>query len=130
MSRIVKNWKPEKVEDFPVAPHRYLYSGTILRDGSPAKDLDLCDSYGERRANMPYRDGEVIYVCDGGGYCRARILLAFWSYNSGEIREWYTVQRETKKGLWSKRWDRVYPGYIQRGYFRAAVAPELEGIVK
>lgn len=128
MSRIVKNWKPDRVENATVAPHRYLWAGTILPDGSPAKDLEDCESWREAKANIPYCVGEVVYVQYGDSFKKALIKDAFIGRNTftGERREVYNVQYETAKGLWSKRWTRAYPGYIQRGYFRAGLAPDYK----
>lgn len=127
MTRLVKNWTAELVADATVAPHRYLWSGTILADGSLAKDLDDCETAAERKSNLPYAVGEVVYVDVGDADpVKARVHIAFWSMNShGERREFYNVQQETKSGVWSKLWTRVWSGHIQRGYQKAGLAPDV-----
>lgn len=125
MARVVKDWKPEKVEEATVAPHRYLWTGAILSDGSLAKELDLCKSYEEKKANMPYRPGEVIYILRGSKATKAKVYGIYWERNHyGELREMYRVQVETADGLWSKLWEQTYPGFIQRGYHAAGLAPD------
>lgn len=125
-NRTIKNWTADKVEDAIVANHRYRFDGTLKADGSTALYLDECDSYESRQENIPYAVGEVVYVTSGIGAVRARIVNRGWSSDRyGERREWYNIQRETKKGLWSKIWDRTHPGYIQRGYQRMGLAPEM-----
>lgn len=107
-----------------VAPHRYLWAGTIRPDGMPAKDLDLCDDYKERKANFPYVRGEIVYIDRNGEAVKARIVSAF--FLTRREREEYHVQYVTKAGTWSRVWIMAYPGTIQRGYQRAGLAPDLD----
>jgi len=126
VSRTIRDWKLEKVADFEVAPHRYLHSGAITPNGVEAKDIDDCESWSEFKANTPYVEGEVVYVQWGHGFKKARITGVFREYDRfGFRRAVYHVQYETKAGYWSKRWDRAYAGYIQRGYKNAGLAPDV-----
>lgn len=129
MTRTVKDWKPDRVADATIAPHRYRYETTLrAADEKPAKDLEYCADHKERKANLPYVAGEVVYIDHNGAAVKARIIHAFdWTRdNAGFIREQYNVQLETKAGLWAKVWMRAYPGTIQRGYQRAGLAPDVD----
>lgn len=132
MSRSVKDWQPEAVEATPVAPHRYLWTGTP--DEADYGDL-LRDGKGQARARwaetIPYKKGEVVYMQHGDSFTRARILEVFPEFREygGEWKPKFRVQRETKAGVWSKHWEYTYPGFIQRGYVRAGLAPDCEGKV-
>lgn len=130
MGRIVKNWKPDLVAGATVAPHRYIYNGTFRHDGNPgAKEMADCTSYAERRANLPYVEGEVVYLDRNGVAVKALIYVAHTSgYTDryGDPREAYKVQIETVSGHWSKLWEIAHPGYIQRGYQRAGLAPDVD----
>lgn len=126
MGRIVKDWKPIKADEIEIAPHRYLWTGAIGADGQPIGDIALADSYAEAKACVPYKVGEVIYIERSGQAVRALIYSTSWDRNwFSERREFYNVQPETKDGTFSKLWERVYPGFIQRGYQRAGLAPEM-----
>lgn len=128
MGRLIRNWTAEKVEDSEVAPHRYRYDGTLrASDGEKAVELWECRGYEERKKNLPYVDGEVVWVERDGGAKKARIWLALVTARDrdGFVREVYKVQYETGEGLWSKLWEYVHPGQIQRGYKRAGLAPEM-----
>lgn len=121
------DWTPKWVEEYPVASHRYLWSGTILADGSPAKEQFLCDSYSEAKANIPYKQGEVVYVERNNMAVKAIVVLAFLDLDSyGDHRECYRVCVETKAGQWSQLWERAWSGFIQRGYKRAGLAPDVK----
>jgi hypothetical protein len=126
MGRVIRDWKPDRVEDAQVAPHRYLWSGAILPSGERAKDLDLCDNYDERKANVPYGIGDVVYIERGASAAKARIVGVYWRRNyHHELVETYRIQVETASGLWSKLWEMTHPGFIQRGYQRAGLAPDI-----
>lgn len=125
MGRVVKNWKPDSVSNAIVAEHRYLFSGTVLANGEPAKYFPLCEGSAERRANTPYRVDEVVWVDRDGVGVRARIIMVSWESDAGNRRELYRVQFETAKDTWSKLWAVVYPGMIQRGYQLAGLAPDV-----
>ena len=130
MGRKVKDWKPDLVADAKVAPHRYLYFSTVRHDGTPgAKDMADCKNFAERKENLPYVEGEVVYLDRDGKAVKALIYVAHTSgYNDryGDPREAYKVQVETASGHWSKLWEIAHPGYIQRGYQRAGLAPDVD----
>lgn len=121
MPRTIRDWKPERADDTPNAPHRYRWD-----DDRPAPK-----TLGDARKMAPYKPGEVVLVervLDDLSRCfeRVRIVNILTRFNRyGEPVEWYTAQRETVKGLWSKQWIRIHPGEIQRGYQRAGLAPEM-----
>lgn len=129
MTRIVKGWTEERVEDTPVAPHRYTFEGSpdeldygvLIRDGKAGATARW-------RESLAYKAGEVVMVAAGEVASRARILDVFPDFNDymGEFRPKYRVQRETKAGTWSKVWEYTWPGFIQRGYQRAGLAPDLD----
>jgi hypothetical protein len=129
MGRNIKSLAPAlfSPEFSPMAPHRYQYSTTLRPDGQPAKDLDLCDTFAEKKANYPYVTGEFVWIDRNGEAVKAYILHVGYELNRfGERREYYTVQHETKSGAWSKNWIRVHPGHVQRGYQRAGLAPDVD----
>lgn len=127
MGRMVKDWKPDLVASAEVAPHRYLWSGAIRPDGEPAKELVDCTSFKDRRANVPYAEGEVVYVERSGEAVKARIYVVLTTMRDryGDPREAYKVQVATASGHWSKLWEMAHPGFIQRGYKRAGLAPDV-----
>jgi len=123
MGRLVRAWKPERVEDYEVAPHRYLYDdppGVALSFGEP-------DTFGAWFETIPYKEGEVVYVDRGAPEpALAKIYaVTVWRDRYGERRECYKVQYATKAGQWSKLWEKTYSGYIQRGYQKAGLAPDV-----
>lgn len=125
MGRIVKDWKPDRVEDAEIAPHRYTWDASS--DYQDARELKAF------LAGVPYKAGEVVYVerAGHGEYVarKARILFVTWDREhrerTGERREMYRVQFETGAGLWSKLWEYVHPGHVQRGYKLAGLAPDV-----
>lgn len=120
MGRVVRDWKPEKVEDAVMAPHRYTWD-------SEGSQWDAPD-YKTWLASVPYKAGENVYLDFGGRLVKAHILNVVRSDDGfGFRREAYTVQVETKTGHWSKLWERTHPGFIQRGYLLAGLAPDCEG---
>lgn len=131
MTRMVKDWSPERVEDTELAPHRYRWDedrepvAVEYRKGGDAMQRAL----DERKAFMaavPYKVGEVVMVERGQRFERARITHVFTERNRhDELREKYRVQFATVKGLWSRVWFYVSPGEVQRGYQRAGLAPEM-----
>jgi len=123
MGRLVRAWKPERVEDYEVAPHRYLYNDpptAALSFGKP-------ESFGAWFDSIPYKEGEVVYIdCGGAEPKRAKIYAVVVERDLyGERREVYKVQYETKAGLFSKLWEKTSPGYVQRGYQKAGLAPDV-----
>lgn len=129
MGRVVKDWKPVKADDMQVAPHRYLWGGAIGSDGQKLPWIENATNSRETRAAIPYREGEVIYIDRGGIAVRALIyvVLPHTRDHLGSRRESFHVQPETRDGTFSKLWERVYPGTIQRGYHKAGLAPDLDG---
>jgi hypothetical protein len=127
MGRMVKNWKPIKTADIEVSPHRYRWNGSVGADGQHLSDIENAKDYKSARACIPYSEGDVIYVERAGGFCRALIyvVLAHTRTIYGERRECYKVQYETSNGTFSKVWEYTHPGFIQRGYARAGLAPEM-----
>jgi hypothetical protein len=119
MSRVIRNWKPDRVEDTPVAEHRYRWD--------TADETWKADSYREWLALVPYKVGEVIMVSCGDHALRTRILDVLSERDRfGDRREVYRVQYETKSGLWAKLYQRIHPGFVQRGYWLAGLAPDLD----
>lgn len=119
MSRVVRDWREERADDFPVAPHRYVWSGT--------DDTFLhAKTHKEFKAGCPYKEGEVVFVEHGGKPVRAKII-GVWRERDyyGDPRVVYRVQLETAKGIFSKLWTTTWPGFIQRGYQLAGLAPDI-----
>ncbi len=105
------------VEALPVAPHRYTWTRQI--DTSP-------QTWREVRDAAPYQPGEVVYTVDGDGFRRAYIVRVDCDRDRwGDLRECYKVRPETKAGTWARREYTIHPGYVQRGYQRAGMAPEM-----
>lgn len=106
--------------EFPIAPHRYRY------DEAQALDAIPNPTWRQVRENAPYQAGEVVYVVAGDSYNLAyivRVSAARGLYD--DLRETYVVRPATKQGRWAKREYIAHPGYIQRGYHRAGLAPEI-----
>lgn len=122
MTRTLRN-PPQlaPVAAYEVAPHRYLFT-----DPNFDPDAPIPYTWREVRDAAPYKVGEVVYVVYGDGFRKALIhhvdadkdVYDFW-------REVYTVLPETKKGQWSKVFYKAYSGFIQRGYQRAGLAPDV-----
>lgn len=126
MGRLVKDWKPELVAEAEVAPHRYLWSGTIGADGERLAEPGEAETYDEFKARVPYKVGEVVYVDRGGRAYKARILWVLYDRDRfGDRRELYRVQYETASGHWSKLWENAWSGFVQRGYKLAGLAPDV-----
>lgn len=128
MSRVWKQWTPDKVEDALVAPHRFLWSGAVGPNGASVGDLWAARSYDEAKACYSYVEGDVVYIESGYDAVKFRIIARLYSYRDrhGDRAEVYRGVRETRKGLWSKQWEDVHPGFIQRGYQRAGLAPDVD----
>ncbi|QGH74929.1 hypothetical protein MAL1_00183 [Bacteriophage DSS3_MAL1] len=121
MGRTIRNWTAEKVDDTPVAEHRYRWDREDDLDPTPG-----AMPIREFRAAAPYQPGDVVYVQRGDGAKKARVMLVLVNYDRwGDRCHAYRVQLETKAGLWSKNWIITYPGFIQRGYQQAGLAPEM-----
>lgn len=127
MGRMVKDWEPELVASAEVAPHRYGWLATLRPDGSEAKSFEVCNTYAERMENVPYREGEVVYIDRNGEAVKARIYRVMTTMRDrfGDRREAYKVQYATASGHWSKLWEMAHPGYIQRGYKLAGLALDI-----
>lgn len=123
--RAIHNWTPKKAGDYPVSPHRYLWD----RDGAE-DDLSMpgASKIGEWKEALPYKPGNVIMVERGGKPVKAMVLYVVVDYDRyGDRRACYKCATETKTGFFSQIWSRFYPGHVQRGYFLAGMAPDLEG---
>lgn len=119
MTRRIKfGVKLPPVADFTVAPHRYLWNATL-----PA---ELAITWREVRDAAPYKAGEVVFVVYGDGFRRAYVeSVDVQKDRWDDWRECYRVFPETKAGQWSKLFYIAHPGFIQRGYQRAGLAPEM-----
>ena len=106
------------VAAYPVAPHRYKWDA-VTPD-------DLAITWREVRDAAPYKVGEVVFVVHGDGFRRAYIgAVDVQKDRWGEWLECYRVFPETKAGRWSRLFYVAHPGFIQRGYQRAGLAPEM-----
>lgn len=111
------------VSDYQVAPHRYLYTELV---GAEALLGVPEPTYKEVKAAAPYKVGEVVYAIYGDIFAKVIITYVYAQRTiHGDLREVYMGRRETKKGTWHKRPYELHPGYIQRGYQRAGLAPEM-----
>lgn len=120
MSGRIPNHEPVAVDSLPVAPHRYLW------DAPPTLDGDV--PYKEWVLSVPYKRGEVIWFLHNGEHKRGLIVrLEIDRDLQGDKREAYMVRPETKSGYFSKRLIKTYPGFIQRGYHAAGLAPDYKG---
>lgn len=110
------------VADFTVADHRYLYNASTGADA-----LSFSDSMDAKkvRAAAPYQKGDVVYVVWGDGYRRAYVEDVWVRRRDGDLIEYYRVRHENVDGTWSRLVKDAFPGYIQRGYQRAGLAPEM-----
>jgi hypothetical protein len=128
MGRVVKDWKPVEVDSIAPAPHRYLHSGVIGDHGQRLGEIEDAPTYGAAKSCIPYKEGEVVYVEHNGEAKRALIYKALMDRDRyGDRREYYLLQVETAKGVFSKLWEKAWPGFVQRGYHRAGLAPDLDG---
>lgn len=126
MGRTVKDWSPVRADAIEPAPHRYLWSGAVGANGQPLGDIAAAPNYADARACIPYSEGEVVYIARGGKAVRALIYRVLIERNRyGERRELYRVQVETRVGLFSKLWEDAHPGFVQRGYQAAGLAPDV-----
>ena len=105
------------VETFTVAPHRYLFNDGPERPASGYKAV---------REAAPYQPGEVAYAVDGDTFRRVYIVAVYAERDRyDDLREFYEVRPETKRGTFARRSYHAHPGYIQRGYQRAGLAPDV-----
>lgn len=108
------------VDEYPVAPHRYLWNAPF----DPA-ELERT-TYRQVRDAAPYKVGEVILTVYGDGYRRAYVhAIGVKRTIYDDLRETYEVRLETKAGAFSKRLTTTHPGLVQRAYQRAGQAPEM-----
>jgi hypothetical protein len=119
MSRQLRNRLTyDPVSSYTVAEHRYVWNPP-LQDPMPY-------TYKEVREAAPYKVGDVVYVVHGDGYRKAIIAVVDCAKDTyDDWRECYTVFPETKAGHWSKLYYTAHPGFIQRGYQRAGLAPDI-----
>lgn len=121
MGRIWRDWTPARADLTEVAPHRYLWNGD-------RSDPALAPDYRTWKALVPYKPGEAVYVERGTRAIKALIIDLFPDRDPmGFRREKYRIVTRTARGLWSRSWEYTYPGFIQRGYHRAGLAPDLDG---
>jgi hypothetical protein len=108
------------VSTFTVAPHRYLWNDP------PGQDVDE-SSWRAVRDAAPYKAGEVVYVVHGDGYRLAYIVRVDARKNLyDDWQECYEVRPANKSGdVFAARSYTAYPGFIQRAYKRAGLAPEI-----
>lgn len=118
MGRKVKEVNSDLVANAVVAPHRYTWDRD---DGVMEK------GYRQTIDLAPYKVGDVVLVEVGNTAVKA-IVLSVLAYRDryGDYQEYYRVARETKKGLWAKVWCNTFPGFIQRGYALAGLAPDVK----
>lgn len=116
-------WNPVQlgpVADYEVAPHRYRYD----KPHDPEAAIPI--TWRDVRDAAPYKAGEVVFVVHGDGFRRAIIHLVDVTKDGADFwRECYRVFPETKAGQWSRLFYVAHPGFIQRGYQRAGLAPEM-----
>lgn len=110
------------VSDFEVAQHRYLWNAPTGAD-----TLSVADSMKSLKVRdaAPYQKGEVVWVVYGDGFIRAYIEAVWVRRKDGDLVEYYRVRHENKNGQWSRVVKDAFPGYIQRGYYRAGLAPDI-----
>ena len=124
MTRLVRDWKPEPVTGCVVAPHRYTWDDATQDD--PSVHEYGVDALRRWQKTVPYQPGEVVYVERNGKAVLARILNVFHERNRFDERvAKFRVQYATGDGEWSKMWVYTYPGFIQRGYALAGLAPDV-----
>ena len=126
--RLQRNIKLPDPADTQVAEHRYLWTGSV---DELERELLASERGTEARrrflALVPYKAGEVVYIEHAGGCAKAYISAVLCDYDRyGDRQEVYRVHRLTADGKrFSKSWCYVYPGFIQRGYRLAGLAPEI-----
>lgn len=102
-----------------VSPHRYRWDR-----GDDHEQPE--QSYAEWHAAVAYKPGEVVYVDVSGVATLARVLYVFCERNRFDERQAkYRVQLATKRGTWAGSWVYTWPGFIQRGYALAGLAPDV-----
>lgn len=124
MSRKLRGapWPEGKVSEAVIAPHHYTWDREeILNDPTPR-------GLAEFKANIPYKEGDVIWVTVHQKTFRAYIYQVLYERDRfGDRIEVYNILAETAKDQWSRVWQRVWVGYIQKGYMNAGLAPDLVG---
>ena len=114
------NAEPFKpVDAYEVAPHRYLWTAEC--------DYRDADTYREFIKGVPYQPGEVVYIDHNGSATKAMIVRVFGERDRyGDRREKFAVSLANKKGdRFAKHWFYTWPGFIQRGYQLAGLAPDV-----
>lgn len=91
------------------------------------------ESYTHARTTAPYQKGDIVAVCHNGKLKFALIDNVLVERRSfGEYRPYWRVRFMRKDGSFPapyKRQPYIYPGYVQRGYWMAGLAPEIpEGV--
>ena len=127
-------WKD--LERFPVEPVGFVVP-LPWRDHDCIDDAAWSPADGEEgraarrkaiRNAIPYRPGDVVLAATSRGVRRCRVVRAFLEYRERRLMyvARYRVQVETAKGKWSRNWQLVYEGYVQRGYENARAEVEAE----
>lgn len=80
-----------------------------------------------REAN-PYKVGDVVWVNDGRRALVIGVFIQRINENDpiSDILPVLRVRPMTKSGEWSRLWEMVWPGYIQRGYEKWKAAQSAE----
>jgi hypothetical protein len=101
-----------------VSKYNTTIAERVLDEPLSLDDFPTWGTRKEAREANPYKVGDVVWVNDGR---RALVIATFVERlnDSDPISDLLPVLRVramTKKGEWSKLWEMVWPGYIQRGY--------------
>lgn len=110
---------PNAPSTYEVAPHRYLWDHD--------SNYRWADSYKEFMAGVPYKEGDVVYI-QADGNARKAFIVSVWFERDqfNDRREKYKVLVANKKGdAFSKQWEWTHPGFVQRGYQAAGLAPDI-----
>lgn len=118
MANLIKNWQPVSVEGAETAPNHYAYAGradtTIYSTAGDGKIREFL-------ASVPYKKGDIVWLEDGDRAILALISdVTFELDRFGDRRAKFRIQKATKAGTFSKQFSYTYPGFIQRGYEKAA----------
>jgi hypothetical protein len=121
---MIPNGAPERADTAEVSPHRYTWD-----NDRPDLDDFSTDQWKEMRAAVEYQPGDVVYVIRNGKPVKALVLNFFIRRSDwdGSRKVKFRIAVATAKGEWSKLWEHTHPGFIQRAYLEAGMAPDLEG---
>lgn len=114
MGRVVREWIAEKADPSKIAPDWF---GERILDWEEVYSYSGDGKLKEFREACPYREGDVVWIKEGDEPILARIYRVCCELDNWEERRYmFKVQRATGEGLFSKLWERTWPGMIQRGY--------------